>query len=431
MATTILQNASLLTIPVTGSWTEVDVSAVCPVGTAGLILRIVNESATTDYKFGARNNGSTDDLSHGKLLYANQTFMYVGVDANRIFEAYVGNDLIDFYIQGYFSSDDAVFFTNGVVKATGGNLWTDINCSGDVPAGATALIFEIYEHPPWDFGMRKNGSTDNRVSLAGGHFGVIVGCDVDRIVEVKERASPTVSLIGYLKTGTFNTNAVAQVTPGGGFGDMLSSTAPTGSTGIIVEIPGGEYTTRADLRVKDSTDDFWHWTYHTWFLVGLKNEAGSLYYQGESSDLTLNFFEVGYILPYNPPIITLSIASLSPSCFIGENATSQTFGVSNSGGGTLTYTISDDVAWLTSVPSSGTSTGETDTITVNYSTSGLDVGTYTATITIEDPEASNTPQIISVSLDVTPPSTGMTMRHLKWFYNRPRSSYLGWRVIPV
>jgi hypothetical protein len=53
-------------------------------------------------------------------------------------------------------------------------------------------------------------------------------------------------------------------------------------------------------------------------------------------------------------------------------------------------------------PSSGTSTGDQDTITVNYSTSGLSAGTYSATITITDTNASNSPQTIAVSLDVSP-----------------------------
>jgi PKD repeat protein len=142
-----------------------------------------------------------------------------------------------------------------------------------------------------------------------------------------------------------------------------------------------------------------------------------------SSTTKLAYIDIDIILPE----IDLSLASLSPSCFIGEDATSETFDISNSGGGTLTYTISDNQTWLTCTPSSGTCAVEIDTITVNYSTEDLDVGTYTATITIEDPEATNTPQTISVSLGVTPPTTEMTMRHLKWFYRRPKNSYLGWR----
>jgi hypothetical protein len=72
----------------------------------------------------------------------------------------------------------------------------------------------------------------------------------------------------------------------------------------------------------------------------------------------------------------------------------------NSGGGTLDYSISDNRNWLSVSPSSGTSTGEHDTITVNYSTSGLAAGSYSATITISDPNADNSPRTIGVSLTI-------------------------------
>ncbi len=100
------------------------------------------------------------------------------------------------------------------------------------------------------------------------------------------------------------------------------------------------------------------------------------------------------------PSISLSTTTLSNSSIEGSNAPSQTFNVSNSGGGTLSYSISDNRTWLNVSPSSGTSTGEQDTITVNYNTSGLTAGTRNATITISDPNADNDPQTISVSLDI-------------------------------
>ena len=106
------------------------------------------------------------------------------------------------------------------------------------------------------------------------------------------------------------------------------------------------------------------------------------------------------------PRISLSTTSLSNSSTEGTDAPSQTFNVSNSGGGTLSYSISDNRNWLSCSPSSGTSTGEQDTITVNYNTSGLSAGTSNATITISDPNADNNPQTIAVSLDIadsTPP----------------------------
>ncbi len=100
------------------------------------------------------------------------------------------------------------------------------------------------------------------------------------------------------------------------------------------------------------------------------------------------------------PTITRSPSALSPSCTQGSNAGNQSFSVQNTGTGTLNYTITDNQTWLSVSPASGTSTGEADTITVSYSTSGLAVGTYNATITISDPSATNNPQTIAVTLTV-------------------------------
>ncbi|UCC94480.1 MAG: BACON domain-containing protein, partial [Candidatus Omnitrophota bacterium] len=84
----------------------------------------------------------------------------------------------------------------------------------------------------------------------------------------------------------------------------------------------------------------------------------------------------------------------------GSSPADQSFNVLNSGGGTLNYSISASETWLSCTPSSGTSTGGQDTITVSYSTSSLSAGTYPAMITVSDPAADNTPQTISVSLTV-------------------------------
>ncbi len=112
------------------------------------------------------------------------------------------------------------------------------------------------------------------------------------------------------------------------------------------------------------------------------------------------------------PEISQSPISLSNSSRQGENAPSQSFEVWNSGGGTLTYSISDSVSWFSCTPANGTSSGERDTITVNYSTSGLSPGNYSAAITITASDATNSPQTLSVSLtvseDTAPPNTSIT-----------------------
>lgn len=103
-----------------------------------------------------------------------------------------------------------------------------------------------------------------------------------------------------------------------------------------------------------------------------------------------------------PPQISVSPLSLSFGCQVGGSPSPQTISIWNSGKSTLNYTISDDANWLQVEPTNGSSTGETQrrTHTVYVNAAGLDQGTYTATITISCPEATNNPQRVDVTLRV-------------------------------
>jgi len=103
-----------------------------------------------------------------------------------------------------------------------------------------------------------------------------------------------------------------------------------------------------------------------------------------------------------PPQISVSPLSLVFGCQVGGSPSPQTISIWNSGKSTLNYTISDDANWLEVEPSSGSSTGETQrrTHTVYVNASGFGQGTYTATITISCPEATNNPQRVDVTLRV-------------------------------
>jgi hypothetical protein len=104
------------------------------------------------------------------------------------------------------------------------------------------------------------------------------------------------------------------------------------------------------------------------------------------------------------PTITLSTASLSPTAAMGTSPANGSFTVSNTGSGTLNYTISDNATWVSESPTSGSTTGPANTITVSYSTASLAMGSYPATITVSDPNASNNPRTISVTLTITRPA---------------------------
>ena len=56
-------------------------------------------------------------------------------------------------------------------------------------------------------------------------------------------------------------------------------------------------------------------------------------------------------------------------------------------------------AWLSVTPGSGTGNG---TLTVTVDSTGLDPGSYTKTITVTSPGATNTPQVVNVMLKVEP-----------------------------
>ncbi len=78
----------------------------------------------------------------------------------------------------------------------------------------------------------------------------------------------------------------------------------------------------------------------------------------------------------------------------------QTLEIWNSGSGTLDWTISDDADWLSVSPSSGSSAGERDEVSISVDISGLDVDSYDATISISAQGAENSPRHITVNLDV-------------------------------
>lgn len=99
------------------------------------------------------------------------------------------------------------------------------------------------------------------------------------------------------------------------------------------------------------------------------------------------------------PSIALSPTSFNYTAQVGgPNPGSQTLNVSNGGGGTLSWTASDDASWLSLSPTSGTNAGS---VTASVNTAGLAAGTYTAVITVSAPGAANTPATANVTLTLT------------------------------
>jgi hypothetical protein len=104
------------------------------------------------------------------------------------------------------------------------------------------------------------------------------------------------------------------------------------------------------------------------------------------------------------PEIRLSITAIDRSVAKGFNAPDTEFTVTNLYVGTLNYTVTDDASWVSTTPDTGTCLpDEMDTLTIEFSTAGLEVGNYSATVSLQDPNAPNSPQEIAVSLEVRIP----------------------------
>ncbi|NLD61867.1 BACON domain-containing protein [Candidatus Sumerlaeota bacterium] len=87
----------------------------------------------------------------------------------------------------------------------------------------------------------------------------------------------------------------------------------------------------------------------------------------------------------------------------GEKLSADTFVLWNKNFGyspAMKYTIISDQTWLTVSPTSGSATNVNQKITLNYNTASLAVGTYSAVVTIDALDASNSPRAFKVNLTV-------------------------------
>ncbi|MBH0197601.1 MAG: fibronectin type III domain-containing protein [Nitrospira sp.] len=101
------------------------------------------------------------------------------------------------------------------------------------------------------------------------------------------------------------------------------------------------------------------------------------------------------------PSMSLSPTALSFSGVAGGTApAAQLINLTNPTGGTLSWSLSANAAWLNLTQASGTTTTERDSISASVNLTGLTAGTYTAAITATASGTAHTPHVIPVTLTV-------------------------------
>lgn len=125
---------------------------------------------------------------------------------------------------------------------------------------------------------------------------------------------------------------------------------------------------------------------------------------GFSGLATITVFAVGGVdsiavmIGTTTPAISVSPSSLQFTYTSGGSApAAQTIAISNSGGGTLSWTATPSASWLSVSPSSGTGSAN---LSISVSASSLAAGSYTGNVQIAASGASNTPVTIAVTLTV-------------------------------
>jgi hypothetical protein len=223
--------------------------------------------------------------------------------------------------------------------------WRDIDASSYIPDNATGVIIHCVSgptDPTKPFGLRKNGSTDNRTDIAntGSHWWAVIGVDDDGIFEFyRENSAQHIYIVGYTTAGvTMFTNSVnydgsvaASNIPGTWYDVDISETCPS-AVGVIVEFTGSLPTVA--MRKKGSTDDRTVSGYfaatHMWFIIGVdSNQVFQV--KITSAGITFHIDVVGYITSgavFNTNVTDISLSStgsyveidLSSECPLGSMA---------------------------------------------------------------------------------------------------------------
>ena len=107
------------------------------------------------------------------------------------------------------------------------------------------------------------------------------------------------------------------------------------------------------------------------------------------------------------PILEVSDNTVNFSALEGgANPADQSLTVSNTGGGTVNWSIdtTGKPSWLTITPTSGSlANGQSEPVTLSVDITGLAAGSYSYAFDVSDSSAQNSPQAVTVDLDITGP----------------------------
>jgi len=166
-----------------GMWLDIDCSGQCPSGAYGLIFHHVGTILCEyPYDMALRCDGSTDDRKSYNSALHNPACLLTKCMPGRVCEGYIEHTDVDFYLAGYVT-DGAILHTNRPFRTPGGTgSWTDLTA---FPSRSAGGFYEAHGSGGRnsDYGLRKNGSSENwQIPMKTSADGY-VECDSSDIVE--------------------------------------------------------------------------------------------------------------------------------------------------------------------------------------------------------------------------------------------------------
>jgi len=175
-------------------------------------------------------------------------------------------------------------------------------------------------------------------------------------------------------------------------GKVVSYSVSTSSTGGWLNVKAGSGKTPGSISISADSAGLSAGTYSGTVVVA-------------SSDVANSPIPVAITLTVAPPALTLAPAALSFTAQAGGMApAAQSLTASSSNGASLAYSLSasSKEGWLSVKPTTGTTSRS---ISISANPAGLSAGTYSGTVILDSPGASNSPIPFPVTFTVTPVPT--------------------------
>lgn len=182
-------------------------------------------------------------------------------------------------------------------------------------------------------------------------------------------------------------------------------TATAASSWLLLSPAPGTISTEQDtISVQVNTSGLSAGTYNSSFNIAVTGSGNGK--KGETQTATIPVTFVVSSVTTTSPSLLLNPAILSYSGTAGgANPLAKMINLSNSTGGTLSWTLTESASWLALNITSGTTTTESDQISASVGISELSARTYSTNISVTASGSGSSPKQNPVALTLSQPMT--------------------------